>query len=314
MGQMRVATPRLACGGGYCRDMGAPSTTPKLLVGVDPAKHPLDPLRLAGKLARQTWLPVVPVTVLPHRSDDEHQRAARDTLIELGRSLDAVAVEDPVVLLSSSPARALHGLSETGNAAMIVVGSTTRGPLRRVLPGGVAEQLLSGGPCPVAVAPHGYDEHEDRDPAIIGVAYDGSEESEMALDGARAVARRAGAGLRIITVVERLAFGGMPSSMTEPSASVNFVIEEELRRAHDAALAKDDGSGRVDGVFRRGHTVDVLVEQSEEVDLLLAGSRGYGPINAVLLGSTTRALAHSAACPLVIVPRGRRLELGDDDA
>ena len=33
--------------------------------------------------------------------------------------------------------------------------------------------------------------------------------------------------------------------------------------------------------------------------------------SAVLLGSTTRELMHGAGCPVVIVPRGRALGLGD---
>lgn len=297
------------------------SASPKLLVAIDPTKNPFDPLRLGGKLARRTRLPVVLVTVFPHHPllsgpEDEQQRAlradARKDLIELGRSIDGLVVDDALVLASSSPARALHELSETDGAAVIVVGSTTRGALRRVLPGSVAQQLLSGAACPVAVAPHGYDEHEERDFATVGVAFDGSEESEQALAGARRLARRAGARLRIITVVEQLAFGAVPVSTMAPAASANRVIEEELRGVHDAALAVDQGAAGVEGVFREGNTVEVLVEQSHEVDLLMSGSRGYGPLGAVLLGSTTRELTHAAGCPLVIIPRGRSLDLGND--
>ena len=40
------------------------------------------------------------------------------------------------------------------------------------------------------------------------------------------------------------------------------------------------------------------------LDLLLAGSRGYGPMHAVLLGGVSGRLIRDAACPLVITPRG----------
>jgi len=195
---------------------------------------------------------------------------------------------------------------------VIVVGSTSRGPIRRVLLGSVAQQLLSGAACPVAVAPHGYAEQEDRDLAIVGVAFDGSDEAERALAGARSLARRAGAGLRIITAVQRLAFGAVPVSLTTPAGSANVVMEQELRRLHEAAVAGDREGLTVEGVFREGNAVDVLLEQSREVDVLLTGSRGYGPLGAVLLGSTTRALAQAAECPLIVVPRGRRLDVGDE--
>jgi nucleotide-binding universal stress UspA family protein len=41
----------------------------------------------------------------------------------------------------------------------------------------------------------------------------------------------------------------------------------------------------------------------------MAGSRGYGPLGAVLLGSTTHDLARLAHCPIVITPIGRELTI-----
>jgi nucleotide-binding universal stress UspA family protein len=47
----------------------------------------------------------------------------------------------------------------------------------------------------------------------------------------------------------------------------------------------------------------ILAERSAELDLLVCGSRGYGAVRSVALGSISRMLAHSASCPLLIVPR-----------
>jgi nucleotide-binding universal stress UspA family protein len=49
-----------------------------------------------------------------------------------------------------------------------------------------------------------------------------------------------------------------------------------------------------------------LAAQSELVDLMVVGSRGYGPRAAVLLGSVTHTLLRKAACPVVVLPRGSR--------
>jgi nucleotide-binding universal stress UspA family protein len=53
-----------------------------------------------------------------------------------------------------------------------------------------------------------------------------------------------------------------------------------------------------------GETTAALVESSAHVDLLVLGSRGYGPLKRVLLGSVSRAAVNDARCPVLIVPRG----------
>ena len=289
----------------------------RVVIAIDPSKRPLDPLRLGGRLARRLEAPVALITVFVHHpllsgpeteAQVEARAAAQRDLLELGRTLDGVVVEDAFVLASSSPARALHELSTTPTTALIVVGSTTRGAIRRVLPGSIAHELLSGAACPVAIAPHGYSEEDSRPLATVGVAFDGSAESHQALAGARRLARRAGATLRIITVVEPLAFDAVPVSTIEPSISASRLLEQELRGVHDTAAAESRELVEVDGVVVEGDPADVLLEHSRQLDLLVAGSRGYGPLGAVLLGSTTRKLMRGAACPLIVVPRGRTLE------
>ena len=58
-----------------------------------------------------------------------------------------------------------------------------------------------------------------------------------------------------------------------------------------------------------GDAARVLAEASAELGLLICGSRGYGPLRAVLLGSVSAKLTRSAACPLLITPRGHGEDL-----
>lgn len=292
----------------------------RIIVALDPAKGPLDPLRLGGELARRLELPLALITVFVHHAlltgpETEAQRAARTAaqqdLLELGRALDGVVIDDALVLASSSPARALHELSTDPSTVLVVVGSTTRGAIRRVLPGNIAHELLSGAASPVAIAPYGYAEQDERPLATVGVAFDGSGEAQQALAGARQLARRAGATLHVITVVEPLAFGSVPVSTMEPAASAGRLLEEEMRAVHNAAVGESRVLVETESVLERGEPADVLLEQSRQLDVLVAGSRGYGPLGAVLLGSTTRELMHGAGCPVLIVPRGHALGLGD---
>jgi nucleotide-binding universal stress UspA family protein len=58
-----------------------------------------------------------------------------------------------------------------------------------------------------------------------------------------------------------------------------------------------------------GEPAEVLVDLSQHLDLLVCGSRGYGPARAVLLGSVSRRVASEAHCPVIVVPRGVKAPL-----
>ena len=240
----------------------------RIIIALDPSKSPLDPLRLGGELARRLELPAVLITVFVHHpmltgpetdGQREARTAAQHDLLELGRTLDGVVVDDALVLASSSPARALHELSTDPSTVLVVVGSTTRGAIRRVLPGNIAHELLSGAACPVAIAPHGYAEQDARPLATVGVAYDGSVEAQQALDGARQLARRASATLHIITVVEPLAFGAVPVSTMEPATSASRLLEDEMQTVHDTAVSESRDLVETQSVLARGEPADVLL-------------------------------------------------------
>ena len=285
------------------------------MIAVDTEERTLDALALGRLMAEATGAPVVLLTVFPHfplrdagasemtRVRDE----ARSTLLELARSegLDAVEAQ---VIPGNAPARELQRVTEQAATGLIVVGSTTRGPMGRLLIGGIGERLLSGAASPVAVAPRGYAERRPSRLAHIGVGMDDSEEARRALDATVSLARAAGATVRVITAFQRLAFGGVPTAAL-PGASANETIRAELRDVHDKAIAAVQERVEVEGRFREGPAHEVLTEESGDVDLLVLGSRGYGPRAAVLLGSTSTALARTAACPILVSPREARFQL-----
>jgi nucleotide-binding universal stress UspA family protein len=45
---------------------------------------------------------------------------------------------------------------------------------------------------------------------------------------------------------------------------------------------------------------DMLIAASGELDLLVCGTRGYGPRPAPRLGGVTRALTEPARCPVIV--------------
>jgi nucleotide-binding universal stress UspA family protein len=52
-----------------------------------------------------------------------------------------------------------------------------------------------------------------------------------------------------------------------------------------------------------GDAAEELALYGASVDLLIVGSRGYGPLGRLVHGSTSQRLAQTARCPLLVLPR-----------
>jgi nucleotide-binding universal stress UspA family protein len=299
-----------------------------ILVGYDPRAGDRAPIQFGVAAARftgaplvvasvQAGPPVVPVAAGTNtlyavgQVDADLVADCTGPLEEVEADLRASGIEANCrKLQGTSAAGALHRHAEEIDAGLLVVGSTRRSAVGQVMPGSTAERLLHGAPCPVAVVPQGW---TDRGvPKTIGVAYVDTEEGRQALRAAHALARRAGATLRALTVVKVTL--GMYDE-TEPSTSIRPAkviedVEGEHRVLAERALREaveplaDDVHVEVDAFV--GDPAEVLVDLSQNLDLLVCGSRGYGPLRAVLLGSVTRRVTAEARCPVIVVPRGVR--------
>jgi nucleotide-binding universal stress UspA family protein len=213
-------------------------------------------------------------------------------LLEQEREATGVAAE-LTSLTASSVGRGLHYLAETTDADLLTVGSSARSFAGRVLVGDVTRASLIGAPCAVAVAPLEYAE-EDGAIGQIGVGYDGSPESEAALAFARELAAHHGASVSALTVVEPSPYAGLLRGGARREA-----YETRLQEAKDD-LAKLEG---VKGEVALGLAGEELATFGAGVDLLIVGSRGYGPLRRLMLGSTAAHLASNARCPLLVLPR-----------
>lgn len=131
-------------------------------------------------------------------------------------------------LHDNSAARALQHLAEQLRPLAVVVGSAHRGAIGRVLLGSVGRALLTGSPCPVAVAPRGYAGQAEGELRRFGVGLDGGPESERALDAAIGLAERLHGELTIITALSSPPVG----YGTMPGAAVGDL--EQVERAHTA--------------------------------------------------------------------------------
>ena len=277
----------------------------RVLVGFDGSQGGRDALEMARALATALVADVVAVTVVPYgplpitatllREDEIVE--AEPLLAEARERLAGLSVETRM-FGGGTPAGVLTDLAEEERFDLLVVGSPHRGPIGRALIGSVANSLLLGAPCGVLVAPRGYATEIHRVFEQVAVAYDGTPEAGVALRRAEAIALQTGARIRVLTVVAPAVSLGVIGYVPPLPPEPRWVVEEGIRSIGAGVSA--------DSEVLHGPPAEALAKACEEgVDLIIAGSRGYGPMLRVLVGSVSSALIHNAPCPVLIVPRPR---------
>jgi nucleotide-binding universal stress UspA family protein len=298
-----------------------------ILAGYDPRAGDRAPVDFAVAAARFTGAALVVVSVQSRAEGVAHFAQAlhdaegqvdEDLLPDCGDAVEDVKAElrsegiavDCLKVQSTSAARALQEAAEREDAGLLVIGSSRRSPAGRTLPGTTAERLLHGAPCPVAVAPQGW--ASQGGPSRVGIAYVNTEEGREALRGAHTLARRAGAVLKVFTVVRvtpamyletEPSLAGqaqMGKSLETVEGEHRVQAEKDLRRVVSAL--GEDVPVEVDALI--GDPARTIVDMTESIDLLVLGSRGYGPLRSVLLGSVSRRVMAEALCPVIVLPRG----------
>ena len=215
-------------------------------------------------------------------------------------------------LRQASPARALHELAEQLDADLVVLGSAQFGAIGRVVIGSVAMRLLHGLPCPVAVAPKGYATDRHSPSFRIAAAWDGTPESELALDAATELARLARSELHVWHVVDPALYAvpAYPGVLMPSEATVTEAAEKLLAAATERL--PDDVNATAEVLT--GSPAEVLAAKAGSVDLLVTGSRGYGPVRRVLLGGVSSRLMRHSPCPVLVVPRSATEPVLEGDA
>jgi nucleotide-binding universal stress UspA family protein len=277
-----------------------------VIVGVDGRRGGRDAIALArllvGPRGRLTLAhvraggPVLPPGVADasrEATSEASELAESQSLLERERQAADVTAE-LTDLGAGSVGAGLHKLTEGGAADLLTVGSCHRGFLGRVLLGDDTRASLNGAACAVAVAPLAY-ERNLGGLRTIGVGYDGSPEGRAAVLLARELAGRYAATVRVLEVVP------IPGSL---SAVFNGVAWGNA--VEDALDSSEREVSALEGV--EGHAVlglagEELAAFAGGVDLLVVGSRSYGPLRRLMFGSTSHYLSRHARCPLLILPR-----------
>jgi nucleotide-binding universal stress UspA family protein len=271
----------------------------KIVVGWNGTEEGTDALRLAADLARLTSGRITVACVIepgalpPELIRDRAAWVDRFEALFTGARHELGDLEFSVREAIEGAAQGLRELAIEEAADLLVLGSTHRGAVGRVFPGSVAERLLSHAPCALAVAPRGYAERPHGGLGLIGVGYDGSRSARAALEMAKRLARAADYELRIIGIAPEYAATELPL----PLEPLRHEAERRVERALEAVSSDVPASTAV----AVGDPAAHLEEQGVDLDLLVIGSRGRGPITK-LLGSVSADVIRRAPCPVVVVP------------
>jgi nucleotide-binding universal stress UspA family protein len=142
-------------------------------------------------------------------------------------------------------------------------------------------------------------------PGII-VGIDGSSHSEDALKWAMSEASLRNLPLSVITVLHLTAAVGHGMAVYPSNREVVVKARgaaEEATAKVAAQLGEKPPPTTVRAVV--GTPAEVLIDSSEDADLLVVGARGSGGFARLKLGSVSSQVSHHAHCPVVIVPAGR---------
>jgi nucleotide-binding universal stress UspA family protein len=138
---------------------------------------------------------------------------------------------------------------------------------------------------------------------VIIWATDGSSGAEQALQFAKGLAQADGARLVVVHVDESMVpvgrGGGYSVNVNEDEvqAAIRKRVEDLKQGGLDATLQ----AARV-SMGGAAHVIAEIADK-EGADLIVAGTRGHGPVSGLLLGSVTHRLLQIAHCPVLVVPR-----------
>jgi nucleotide-binding universal stress UspA family protein len=302
MSKASVTAGAVLAGDGEPVGSGRPSELRRILVGFDERPASRDALTLAAALAERAGAELVVAAVRAYWPEligaSSYARVLAEDEAWLRREARKALGEGELstrVIAGDHQTGGLKEVAVAEDADLIVIGSTHRGRVGQVQPGGVGKRVLKNAPCAVALAPLGLAETE-FELERIAVGYDGSVQSDMALRLAGSLAANGGAPLRILGAVE--------AEPSDPAhGSVESREEARMRRALDKARRSLGDSVAVETRLVRRPANLVLAEATADLDLLVVGSRGhYGHVRRVFLGSLGAQITRTAACPVLVTP------------
>ena len=235
-------------------------------------------------------------------AEKDDDRNLIDAACEQCRGL-GIAVK--TALLDGPVAASLLDYAQKSNIDIIVAGNKGHGIFRQIITGSTTSRLVELSPVPVMVV-------KERS-AVSGLkklllAYDGSGPSRNALGWALAFCKAAGAELLAVTVADPSSLA-MIYTLSGAESAESFAgkiaawVEEEKKLLAEIDELGGTSDVKVTTEGLQGNTVDTIIHYGNmhNVDMYVAGSKGRGAFEAMLMGSVARGLVHLSPAPVLVV-------------
>ena len=137
---------------------------------------------------------------------------------------------------------------------------------------------------------------------VVGV--DGSASSREALRWTLRQAELTGASVDAVMVWEYPApvggWGMAPMGMIDNS-DFGSIAAKALQDAVEQAVGGAGSDVPIRRLVLEGNPARVLIDVSQDADLLVVGTRGHGGFAGLMLGSVSTHCVHHASCPVVVI-------------
>ncbi len=215
---------------------------------------------------------------------------------------------------STTPAEAIIEYASDKNVDLVVMGTHGRQGMDRLLSGSVSEEVVRRAPCPVfTVLPS---QEEETVPTISRVLapVDLSEQSDLVVNHAAALADAYAAPLDLLHVVEEAAY---PSAYgLDPLAPSLPNVQDRAREALETLAGRLDlRTDPINVHVLAGNAARDIVEfaDEQEADLIVMATHGRTGLERFLIGSVAEKVVRRAPCPVFTLKSfGKSLLLPDE--
>lgn len=186
------------------------------------------------------------------------------------------------------------------HALVLVLGTRGLGGWTGLLLGGVSDKVIGHARGPVVVVPPHWKPARRDEPVMLGVDDPGSAGPSVAF--AIMATRALGTTLHAVHAWE-VQKGWSALATTFGAGHVRSAAEQAQRRLDSVCAMVGQAAPEVQVVPRliEGNPAVVLAEASETARMMVVGTRGRGGLQGLVLGSCSRRLAQTSACPVAII-------------